>query len=206
MKKIIIIFSLILSLFINTLPVYAMEMTYTSSFVIKCRKTQYNDFEFILNSLENPRLEIYFYHTDETVIFTYTDSSLFSNEGSYYFKDLETNKSFYYDYNAAYDYCYDVYILDDNGNRIYKTYIHYAVDNYVNFSSFAPYVEEDNGGTESPGDSESPDNSGSGNDGSVTTLDVSLLHTDLLILIVIIGFFEFMKMINIIVRNYGGDK
>lgn len=205
MKKIIIIFSLIFSILINNItPVYCMDYAIRIDyFYITVSKTQYNNPEFYLNSEDGLSLEIVDCTNNITLYKNFRDMG--SAEGKYYFR-FYSGEKFYYSSDGSEEFDYDIYILNSSGERIYHLFINNAKGYMYDFDMFSLYTEEDNGGTESPGDSESPDNSGSGNDGSVTTLDVSLLHTDLLILIVIIGFFEFMKMINIIVRNYGGDK
>jgi hypothetical protein len=223
MKKIIIIFSLILSLFINILPVYAVDYStspdmagYSSSIIIEVTKKQSEDFEFILNIIENPTLEVYFYNKGETVIFTFYKIYSTASVGQYYFKTSVVGKNFDLDVTGKEIFSYDIYLLDDDGNRIYHTYIYSATNNTISFSSFAPYVEEDNKddentesseSTENTEESENPDDSGSSDNEGSQISQGDILHNDLMIIIIIIGFFEFMKMVNIIVRNFsGGDK
>lgn len=199
MKKFIIILSLIITILLNVVSVEATTYTNISYFYITVSSEQYNDDTFCLNSGDYT-IKIVDYYTDQVYNASFNKKA--DSSGVYYYS-FKTPIYFKYDSTGVTNYDYDIYLINTEGEKEYFLSIDNATTYMYSFDSFSVYTE-DSGTTESPGDSESPDGSGSGSDGSVVTLDVTLLHNDLLILIIIVSFFEFMKMINIIVRNLSG--
>lgn len=191
MKKIIIYLSLIITLLINIVPVYATTYSLIS-FKIKVSyrnvDTDYNNFDYMVVDADGNYCTISSVNNDSI---TYTNMTIINvtKGATHYLK---------------------VYYNDN----LYETIEFVATGADL---SFTLSVKEDTGdseSTESSEGSESSENSSSSTESTEEDFDLSvsneyldLIHNDLLILIVIISFFEFMKMINIIVRNIsGGEK
>ena len=194
MKKILITLCLVLSLLINIVPVYATQdegLSYATGpdmagYDYKVRlqvgKGQYEDPEFILNKEDFPVLEIYSYTNKKTYYYDYTQMLLSGNSGYYYYNYRNSGESFDFDTQGLENFCYDLYLLNPDGERVYHLYVKNAKTAVFYFDSFEPYVEEDTESTEGSESSESTssestESSGS-SDSNISSKDISILHND----------------------------
>lgn len=195
-KKILFsLFILFNVLFLNLSSTYCT--TYSSNsiqyFYIIVNSTDYNDESFILN---DSSYEIRICDHKQDIILRGTFYKTISNGSNYYYSYRLND---YFKYNTDYDSDYDVYIVDSNNTKVLQLHLENPTDYRYPFTDFLEYSE--NSGEENPS---SPDNSSDTN--VVIDYDFNILHTDLLVLIVILGFYVFSNIIIIIVRNFsGGD-
>lgn len=199
MKKILISFiSLFIILFINIQDVYAVSLlgvTNSQYLYIITESSDYNNSDFILNDSSN-----------FVVIFDKYNKNIYT--GTFYRKASYTDGKYYYSYKLSNNFYYkdtdesrnyDIYISDSNLE--YKYYL--SVDDcqsYIqNFSDFEEYKKD----VVVPDNPDNPDNP----DVNVSIdYDFNIIHNDLLILIVLTGFYIFTKIIIVICRNFsGGD-
>lgn len=195
-KKILFsLFILFNVLFLNLSGTYCT--TYSSNsiqyFYIIVNSTDYNDESFILN---DSSYEIRICDHKQDIILRGTFYKTISNGSNYYYS-YKLND--YFKYDTDYNINYDVYIVDSNNTKVLYLHLENPTDYRYSFTNFLEYNE--NSGEENPS---SPDDNFDTN--VVIDYDFNILHTDLLVLIVILGFYVFSNIIIIIVRNFsGGD-
>lgn len=195
-KKILFsLFILFNVLFLNLSSTYCT--TYSSNsiqyFYILVNSVDYNDESFILN---DSTYEVRIHDYQQDIILRGTFYKTISNGSNYYYS-YKLND--YFKYNIDYDTDYDVYIVDSNNTKVLQLHLKNATDYRYSFTDFLEYNE--NSGEENPS---SPDDNVDTN--VVIDYDFNILHIDLLVLIVILGFYVFSNIIIIIVRNFsGGD-
>lgn len=153
-KKVIIIFSLILSvLFLNITPVYCSNNI--GYFYILATSEQYNNSYFILND-NSYTIKIH-NNVDDTIL-TGSFNKVGSLSSNKYYYSYRLND--YFKYNLDYDITYTVLILDSNGYTVYSLDVVNPSDYMYYFDLFTAYTppEESTETTESTEETENNNN------------------------------------------------
>lgn len=141
-KIFIISFCFILStLFIDITPTFAMEYAgYSFTITISVWRDQYNNPDFILNSMDGYSLELYKYSDDTSYIYEFNQMNMSGTTGNYLFKTRDSNAKL--DINGdgvSQIFKYDIYLLNLEGERIYHLHVSDATTSTFSFGLFSPY-------------------------------------------------------------------